>query len=72
MCATFKASLKEVNKSNDNCSTVLYKMTFNVFSHYMPTKKSNNSGGYLYATGYGGVQSAPTNLYRVSVKTMKG
>ena len=45
MCATCKASLKEVSKSDDNCPIVLEKLTFNVFSCYMSTKKSKNYGG---------------------------
>ena len=42
--ATCKAALEEVNKSEDNCPIVLEKMTFNVFSHYVSTKKSKKSG----------------------------
>ena len=47
-------------------------MTFNVFPHYMSTKKSKTYGGYLYATRYGGVLSSLTNLLFMSGKTMDG
>ena len=70
--ATFKATLEEVNESDDNCSIVLKKITFDVFSHYMSIKISKNSGGYLSATRYGGVWSALTHLYCMSGKTMDG
>ena len=70
--ATFKAALEEVNKIDDNCPIVLEKMIFNVFSHYMSTKKSKKFGGYLSATGYGGLQSPLTHLHRMSGKTMDG
>ena len=45
MCATCKAAQEEVKKSDDNCPIVLEKLTFNVFSRYMSTKKSKKSGG---------------------------
>ena len=70
--ATCKADLKEVNRSNDNCPIVLEKMTFNMFSYYMSTRKIKKSGGYLSSTRYGGVQSALTHMYRMSGKTMDG
>ena len=64
--------MKEVNKSDDNFPIVLEKMTFNVFYHYMSTKKSKKPGGYLYATSYGGVKNSLTHLYGISGKTMSG
>ena len=70
MCDTCKASLEKFNRSDDNCPIVLEKLTFNVFSHYMSTKKSKKSGGYLSATSYGGVRSALAHMYRMSGKTM--
>ena len=70
MCATCKATLEEVNKSDNNCSIVLDKITFNIFSHYMSTKKSKKSGRYLSDTSYDGVQSPLTNMYCMSGKTM--
>ena len=70
MRATCKTALEEVNKSNDSCPIVLEKMTFNVFSHYMSTKKSKNSGGYLSDKSYGGLQISLTRLYCISDKTV--
>ena len=72
MCGTCKAYLGEVNKSDNNCPIVLKKITFNIFSHYMSTKKSKQSGGYLYTTRYGGVQCSLTHMYYMSGKTMGG
>ena len=72
MRATCKDDLEEVNKSNGNCPIKLDKMTLNVFSNYMSTKKSKNSGGCLYATSYSGVRSPLTHLYCMSGKTMDG
>ena len=45
MCATCEADLEEVNRSDDNYPVVLEKLTFNIFSHYMSTKKSKKSRG---------------------------
>ena len=72
MRSNCKNALEEVNKSNNNCPIVLEKTTFNIFSHYMSTKKSKTSGGYLSATSYGGFRSSLTNMYRMSGKTMDG
>ena len=62
-CDTCKAALEEVNRSNDNFPLVLEKLTLNVFSHYILTKKSKESGGYLSATSYGEFRSYLTHLY---------
>ena len=70
MRATLKAAQEEVNRNDGNCPVVLEKLTSNVFSCYMSTKNSKNSGGYLSATSYGGVRSSLTHLYRMIVKTM--
>ena len=72
MRATCEDALEEVNRSDKNFPIVLDKLTFNVFSHYMSTKKSKKYGGYLSATSYCRVRSSLTNLYRVSGKTMGG
>ena len=70
MRAICKEALKAINRSDDNCPIVLEKMTFNIFSHYTSTKKSKKSGGHLSATGYGGIRSALTHLFRMSGKNM--
>ena len=72
MRATCKAALEKVNKSDDNCPIVPEKMTFNVFYHYMSTKKIKIYMEYLSSTRYGGVRSSLTHLYRMSGKMMDG
>ena len=72
MRAACKAALEKVNKSDNNCPIVPEKMTFNFFSHYMSTKKSKKSGGYLSTASYCGVRSSLTHLYPMSGKTMDG
>ena len=37
--ATCKDALKAINRNDDNCPILLEKMTFNLFSHYIPMKK---------------------------------
>ena len=37
--ATCKYALKAINRNDDNCPILLEKMTFNLFSHYIPMKK---------------------------------
>ena len=69
---TCEAALEGVNKRDDKCPIVLEKMTFNFFSHYMSTKKSKKSGGYLSTASYCGVRSSLTHLYPMSGKTMDG
>ena len=64
--ATCKYELKEINRNDDDCPSLLEKTTFNLFSHYIPIKKSKSSGVYLSATNYVGIYSALTHLYRAS------
>ena len=70
MSSTFKDEINAMNINYDNCPILLTKITFNIFSCYMSMKKSKNSRLYLSATSYGGIRSALTHLYRVSVKEM--
>ena len=44
MHATCKYVLEEFNKSDDKCPIVLDKLTSNIFSHYISTKKSKIPG----------------------------
>ena len=67
---TCKAALEEFIIGDNNCPIVLEKMTFNVFSPYISTKKSRKYGVYLSDTSYFGVRSSLTHLYRMSGKTM--
>ena len=68
--ATCRYDLEGINRSNNNCPIVLKNMTFNIFSDYMSTKKSQKFRGYLSATSYGGVQNHLTHLYLMIGKTM--
>ena len=68
---TCKSALEDINRSNKKCPIVIQKMTFNIFSDYIPNKKSKKSGGYLSANSYGGVWSTLTRLYCVNGKTME-
>ena len=68
---TCKAALGDINRSNDNCSIVLKKKTFNIFSDYMSTNKNKNPGRYVSSTIYGVVQSGLTHMYHMSSKTME-
>ena len=70
MHATSKYALNAMNRNDDNCPILLVKMTFNIFSHYMSMKSSNNSGVYLSATSYGGIRIEITHMYRVSGNEM--
>ena len=51
---------------------MLEKLTFNVFSRCISTKKSKESRGYLSATSYGGVRISLTHPYPMSGKKMEG
>ena len=70
MHATSKYALNVMNRNDDNCPILLVKMTFNIFSHYMSMKSSNNSGVYLSATSYGGIRIEITHMYCVSGNEM--
>ena len=72
MRATCKDAQEEVNRSDENCPIVIEKLTFNVFSHYMSTKKIKKYGGYLFTTSYGGIRSSLTHLYLMSGNKMDG
>ena len=50
MHATCKDAINAINRNDDNCPILLNKMTFDLFSHCMSMKKSENSGVYLSAT----------------------
>ena len=62
MSAICKDVLNEMSRNDDNCPILLEKMALNIFSHYMPMKKSKNSAVYLYATINGGICGELTNM----------
>ena len=57
--------LLKVNKHDDNCPIVLQKVTFNVFSNYLATKR-NKKGQMLSKSTYGTLRSALTHLYKMA------
>ena len=61
-----KKALMDMDKTYDKCPIVLEKLTFNVFSHYVSTRRRSKNGKYLSTTSYGGVRSALTHIYRRS------
>jgi len=63
--AVCRAALESINKNDDNCPIVLSKLCFNLFSHYVTTRK-NSKRQYLSKPGYGLIRSSLSHLYRVS------
>ena len=64
-----KDALDAVNKASDNCPIILPSLTFNIFSHYLTTRRKKNVS-YLEKTTYGGIRSALTHLFRMSGQEM--
>ena len=67
--AVCKAALESINKVDKNCPIVLSKISFNLFSHYVTTRKTSK-GDYLSKAGYGLIRSALKHLYRMSGEKM--
>eukprot|EP00980_Cylindrotheca_fusiformis_P027304 scaffold19845_cov136-Cylindrotheca_fusiformis.AAC.1 len=57
-----KKALENVNKTDKNCPIILETVTFNVFSHFLTTRKSKR-GGMLATSSYGSVRSALVYLH---------
>ena len=64
-----KVALDNTNKTDKNCPIILRKITFNLFSHYLTTRR-NKSGGYLSKASYSGIRSAFVHLYRMGGEKM--
>ena len=62
-----KDVLDAVDKASNNFPVVLPSLTFNIFSHYLTTRRKKNKC-YLDKTTYGGIRSALTHLFRMSGK----
>ena len=69
MRAVCKNALEGVRKGASNCPVILSKLTFNVFSHYLTTRK-NKKGKYLSKGAYSGIRSALMHMYRMSGEEM--
>ena len=57
-----KDALDAVNKSPNNCPIILTSLTFNIFSHYLTTRRKKDKC-YLEKNTYGGIRSALTHLF---------
>ena len=66
----FKDALDAVNKASDNCPIILPYLIFNIFSHYLTTRRKINKC-YLEKTIYGGIRRALTHLFRMSGQEME-
>ena len=64
-----RKALDNINRADDNCPILLNKLTFNLFSHYLTTRKNKN-GEYLSKAGYGQIRSSLKHLYRMSGEKM--
>ena len=65
-----KDALYAVNKASNNCPIILPSLKFNIFSHYLTTRRKKNKC-YLEKTTYGGIRSALTHLFRMVGQEME-
>ena len=64
-----KIALDGVNKTDINYPIILQKITINLFSHYLTTRR-NKGGGFISKTIYSGVRSAFVHMYCMIGETM--
>jgi hypothetical protein len=64
-----RKALDNINTVDNNCPVMLEKLTFNLFSHYLSTRR-NKKGEYLSKTGYGQIRSSVKHMYRMCGKEM--
>ena len=69
MRAICKLALDGMNKTDSNSPIILQKITFNLFSHYLTTRR-NKGGGFLSKASYSGVRSAFVHMHCMSGETM--
>ena len=60
--AICKLALDGMNKTYSNSCNILQKITFNIFSHYLTTRR-NKGGGFVSKASYSGVRSALVHMY---------
>ena len=65
-----KYTLDAVNKASNNCPIILPSLTFNIFSHYLTTRRNKNKC-YLEKTTYGSIKSALTHYSEWVVRKWK-
>ena len=61
----FREALERSNQHNQNCPVILQRLTFNLFSHYVTTRKKNG-GGLLSKSTYGSIRSAFKYLHKMA------
>ena len=65
-----KFVLDALNKASDNFPIIFPSLKFNIFSHYLTTRRNKNKC-YLEKTTYGSIRSALTHLFRMSGQEME-
>ena len=61
----FREALERSNQHDQNCPVILQRLTFNLFSHYVTTRKKNG-GGSLSKSTYGSIRSAFKYLHKMA------
>ena len=69
MRAICNLALDEMNKTDINSPTILQKITFNFFSHYLTTRR-NKVEGFISKASCSGLKSAFVHMYRMSGEKM--
>ena len=64
-----KFALYGMNKTDSNSPIILQKITFNLFSYYLTTRR-NKGGWFLSKVSYSGVISPFVNMYCISGETI--
>ena len=64
-----KIAIYGMNRTDSNPSTSLQKITFNLFSHYLTTRR-NKGGGFLSKSSYSGLRSVFVHMHRISGEKM--
>ena len=64
-----RSAIEAIHKGSNNCPIILASLEFNVFSHYLTTRKKED-GTYLSKSAYNGIRSSLQHLYRMSGQVM--
>ena len=65
----YNLALDGMYKTDSNSPNNLQKIFFNLFLHYLTTRR-NKGGGFLPKANYSGVRSVFVHMYRMSRETM--
>ena len=63
-------AFNQMDRTNDQSPIVLEKMTFDILSHYISTRKRMKNENYLSASNYGKIRSSLTHMFRRSGQDM--